>query len=88
MAVRSGTKEELFSQPKVKPQEPWFDYGVDAPPKWQIITLLILEFGGIFLGYLYWGWGGAFTGYVVGRSTSMLVWRPYHLHNAKAAEEE
>ena len=81
MAVRSGTKEELFSQPirQEEPEEPWpwFDYGVDSPPKWQLVAHLIFAIGAIGFGYLFWGWGGAFGGYLLEKVVSTMIWRPY-----------
>ena len=55
----------------------WFDYGVDAPPKWQLVSHLIFAIVAIVLGYLYWGFGGAVGGYLTERVVSKIIWWPY-----------
>ena len=66
----------------------WFDYGVDAPPKWQIVAHVIFAVGAIGLGYLYWGWAGAFGGYLLERGVSKLIYWPYFGKNLEETEEE
>ncbi len=55
----------------------WFDYGVDAPPKWQLVSHLVFAIVAIVLGYLYWGIGGAVGGYLTERVASKIIWWPY-----------
>jgi hypothetical protein len=53
------------------------EYGVEAPPKWQLVSHLIFAFGAIGLGYLYWGISGAIGGYIIERVVSKIIWLPY-----------
>ena len=56
----------------------WFEYGVEAPPKWQLVAHLIFAIVAIGFGYLFWGWEGVVGGYLLERVVSKMIWWPYY----------
>ena len=53
------------------------EYGVEAPPKWQLVSHLIFAILAIGLGYFFLGVAGAIAGYLIERTVSKIIWLPY-----------